>query len=117
MADKAKTDSKEIEDGATIITLDYPITLNGVVVNEIKMRRPKVRDMKKARRFGDDPSEQEVGLFSILTGHTAEDLDEMDAVDYGQLQETFRKMQTRSAPVVAADGATGATVQDAAVGD
>lgn len=76
--------------GATTITLAHPITTPAGQVTSITMRRAKVRDLRRMNDYGKDEAAQEIGLMAHLSGMTAEDFDELDAVDYRKLQETFR---------------------------
>jgi hypothetical protein len=76
--------------GTTIITLAHPITTPAGQVTSITMRRAKVRDLRRMADYGKDEAAQEIGLMAHLSGMTAEDFDELDAVDYRKLQETFR---------------------------
>ena len=76
--------------GTTTITLAYPITTPAGQVTSITMRRAKVRDLRRMNDYGKDEAAQEIGLMAHLSGMTAEDFDELDAVDYRKLQETFR---------------------------
>lgn len=99
------------------VRLQYPFTFAGREVEVLNMRRPKVKDLRLSSRYGEKADEQEIGLLSVLIGCTPEDLDEMDAADYGSLQETFRKMVKPTAEPVAIDGGIGGEVQDATVGD
>ena len=93
------------------IKLDYPFSIAGQAVTELTVRRPKVKDLRKASRYGETAAEQEVGLLSSLTGCTPEDLDEMDAADYGKLQSRFRDMVEPTATPDAHVGDVGAEVQ------
>ena len=72
------------------ITLEFPITTAAGQVKTITMRRAKVKDLRRMADFGKTDAEQEIGLMARLAGMTAEDFDELDAVDYRKLQETFR---------------------------
>ena len=76
--------------GTTTIPLAHPITTPAGQVTSITMRRAKVRDLRRMNDYGKDEAAQEIGLMAHLSGMTAEDFDELDAVDYRKLQETFR---------------------------
>ena len=54
----------------------------------IKMRKPKVRDMRMVADVDND-IEKEIKLISNLTNMTVEELDELDLVDYKKLQEAL----------------------------
>jgi predicted DNA-binding protein (UPF0251 family) len=54
----------------------------------IKMRKPKVRDMRMVADVEND-IEKEIKLISNLTNMTVEELDELDLVDYKKLQDAL----------------------------
>lgn len=75
------------------ISLDFPITTAaGAKVEAITMRRAKVKDLRRMGDYGKDDAAQEIGLMAHLSGMTAEDFDELDAVDYRKLQNSFRSL-------------------------
>lgn len=74
----------------TTITLDYPIEVHGAKISELRMRRPKVRDMRRASKSTTDAADQEVKLFADLCEMTPDDIDALDLADYGKLQEAFK---------------------------
>jgi len=73
------------------IKLDYPIDARGVVIREITLRRPKVRDELAAQAYKQE-AERELMYFSSLTELTREELEEMDMADWGKLQAAFEEM-------------------------
>lgn len=82
---------QECLDSHATITLKLPIKNGlGETVSTLKMRRAKVGDLRAVGHFKND-MEQELALFSRLTGLVPEDLDLLDQVDYKQIQDTFRK--------------------------
>ena len=75
------------------ITLKYPVkTATGATVEVITLRRAKVKDLRQMERFGKTDAEQELGLIAHLAGLVPEDLEEIDAVDYRALQDSFREL-------------------------
>jgi hypothetical protein len=72
------------------IKLTHPITSNGSTITEIRMRRPKVKDMRIARKGTEDSAEQEIRLFANLCEISPDDIDALDLSDYGKIQEVFR---------------------------
>jgi len=72
------------------IVLSHPITSNGATITEIRMRRPKVKDMRIARKGTEDSAEQEIRLFANLCEVSTDEIDALDLADYGKLQEVFR---------------------------
>ena len=83
--DNTKTQSVTIE-------LSAPIPLNGVTVNRLHLRRPKLKDIRTARLAGSDEEERELRLFALLSDCAPSDLEELDFADYRKLQETFQGM-------------------------
>lgn len=93
------------------LTLKHPFTTaSGKVISELTLRRPKVRDLKAAQNYGASEAAQEIGLLAIVTGLTAEDVEEMDLADYGQLQARFRALVGSDGGAVADAGAAGPVV-------
>lgn len=87
----SQTQTQTAQPAGTIsITLAHPITTPAGQVTSITMRRAKVRDLRRMGDYGKDDAAQEIGLIAHLSGMTAEDFDELDAVDYRKLQESFR---------------------------
>ncbi len=58
---------------------------NGKIV---KMRSPKVRDLKMVNHI-EDEIEKEENLIANLTGLSVDELDEMDLADYKKLQDAL----------------------------
>lgn len=79
--------------GKEIIKLEFPIKINGILTDQLTMRRPKLKDFRNTGQIaGKDAEEQEVRLFSTLTDCAIDDLGELDYADYGKLQDVFRGM-------------------------
>ena len=72
------------------ITLDYPVTVEGDEYSVLKMRRPKVRDMKAAEKASGSEAETETMLFANLCEVPPAVIDELDMHDYGKVQEQYR---------------------------
>ncbi len=53
---------------------------------------PEGKDMRAARRASDKPEEWDEPLMAAMTGLVAEDLAEMDLLDYQALQKRFQAM-------------------------
>jgi len=76
----------------TILALDFPIQDGqGNTITELKIRRPKVRDIRKMT--GKTDAEQSISLLSIVTGLVPEDLEELDIADFKRAAEVVEKMQ------------------------
>ncbi|MDI5418043.1 phage tail assembly protein, partial [Salmonella enterica subsp. enterica serovar Kentucky] len=64
-------------------TLQFPFTsAAGERIDVLQLRRLKVKDMRAARRASDKPEEWDEPLMAAMTGLVAEDLAEMDLLDY-----------------------------------
>lgn len=68
------------------IALDFPITVSGVEVKHLVMRRPKVRDeMAFAKSKGDD-ADKAINLMASLCEVAPDDLMELDSADFAKLE-------------------------------
>ena len=75
----------------TILKLEFPFPDGqGNTITELKIRRPKVRDIRKMT--GKTETEMAVSLLAIVTGLVPEDIDELDMADYAKLQTAFKEM-------------------------
>ncbi|TKC83827.1 phage tail assembly protein [Trinickia terrae] len=101
------------------VKLKYPVAFDGVVRDELVMRRPKVRDMRGASKQaqGDDEL-REIVLFAALAGVAPDDIEAMDMVDYDAMQRAYESFRSaRPAPHRDGEGAGPAAnegVRDAA---
>lgn len=68
------------------ITLDFPITVSGVEVSHLVMRRPKVRDMMAAQKVGGTDAEMGVALVANLCELTPDDVLELDSLDWDKCE-------------------------------
>ena len=75
-----------------IVALDFPIQDGeGKTITELKIRRPKVRDIRKMT--GKTETEMAVSLLAIVTGLVPEDIDELDIADFQAASKIVEKMQ------------------------
>ena len=72
-----------------VITLKHPVTLNGEVLKQLQLRRPKVKDML-IKAEGLSAEEREVQIVARLCGRNPEDLQELDYADWLTVQELLR---------------------------
>ncbi len=72
----------------TTITLKFPVTVAGNEYKTLDMRRCKVRDRRLAGKKA-TAEEQELALIANLCEVPPEVLDELDSVDYKQLQDVL----------------------------
>lgn len=72
------------------IKLDYPVTAEGRTIEEITLRRPKVRDMLAADKGAGGEAEKEIRMFANLAEVTPTIIEGLDLADYARLQETYK---------------------------
>ena len=68
------------------IKLQSPIKIEGVEINELSLRAPKVRDLLAISKGGGDDSEREIKLISNLSEIALEAIQELDLRDYMKIQ-------------------------------
>lgn len=71
------------------VKLQYPVTLDGNVHDELTLRRPKVRDLMVAEKQKND-AEREMTLLSNLCEVSPELIQNLDLKDYAQLQKAYQ---------------------------
>lgn len=72
------------------IEIKHPISVDGVKVKSLKLRRPKVRDMLSVESAQISDAEKEINLFANLCEVTPEALMELDMSDYAKLQKAYQ---------------------------
>lgn len=72
------------------ITLNNPITVDGISVSELTIRRPKVRDYLAIERINGSDLNKEVTLTANLTSVAKEAIEELDIADYVKMQEVLK---------------------------
>ncbi len=72
------------------IKLDYPIAAEGRTIDEITLRRPKVRDMLAADGLAGSEAEKEIRMFANLAEMTPATIEALDLADYQALQEAYK---------------------------
>ena len=78
----------ETEHGGTL-ELAHPVAHEGTEHARLVMRRPKVREEKRARKGTNDVHEQECRLFAALCDVPRPVIDALDMADYEQLREGY----------------------------
>ncbi|WP_353287153.1 phage tail assembly protein [Wolbachia endosymbiont (group B) of Gerris lacustris] len=68
------------------IKLTEPIKIDGILVSEITLRRPKVRDRLAVERMGNSDAGKEVALIANLASISREAVEELDLADYSKIQ-------------------------------
>ncbi|MBR9983024.1 MULTISPECIES: phage tail assembly protein [unclassified Wolbachia] len=72
------------------IKLTEPIKIDGTLVSELTLRRPKVRDRLAVERMGNSDAEKEVALIANLASISREAVEELDLADYSKIQEVLQ---------------------------
>ncbi|MGR6871250.1 phage tail assembly protein [Pseudomonas sp. HK3] len=73
------------------IPLDFAINNEaGHAINELSMRRPKVRDMITADKSAASEGEKEIAMFANLCEVTPDQIQDLDMKDYGKLQDAYQ---------------------------
>ncbi len=73
-----------------VIDLQYSVSIANVPVKQLKMRRPKVRDILASEKIaGKDESEQERILFANLLEQPIDVLLDLDMIDYRKVQKAY----------------------------
>jgi len=88
---------KNLHPNTAKIDLDFPITVSGVEVSHLIMRRPKVRDDLAASKSGGSDEDKAVFLVANLCEVAPEDLMDVDAADWSKLErqvQTFRQARS-----------------------
>lgn len=68
------------------VTLEYPFTFDGAEVTELHLRRPKMRDMKRAQKHKDE-LEKTVAMIADLAEVSPKLIDELDTADFTELSK------------------------------
>ncbi|MBB65750.1 MAG: hypothetical protein CMO81_11885 [Waddliaceae bacterium] len=82
----------------TTITLTEKITVDNKDIQEITLRRPKVRDRLAVERMGQSDAEKEVALIANLADLPKETIEELDLADYNKIQEVLQDFLLASVP-------------------
>ena len=73
------------------IKLEFPITSGAQLIQEITLRRPKVKDTLAVQKMGGNQAEQEIRLVANLATLTPAEIEELDAADYARVQEVLAR--------------------------
>jgi hypothetical protein len=72
------------------IKLTETIKIDGVVISELTLRRPKVRDRLAVERLGNSDAEKEVALIANLADIPKDAVEDLDLADYAKIQEVLQ---------------------------
>jgi hypothetical protein len=79
------------------IILAHPISYNGILLKEISLRRPKVRDRLVVDRMTASDAEKEILLIANLAEISREAIEEIDLADYSKIQKVLQSFLLASA--------------------
>lgn len=88
---------KTLHPNTAKIDLDFPITVSGVEVSHLVMRRPKVRDMMAAQKSGGSEAEMGMTLVANLCEIAPDDVLELDSIDWEKCEtqvQAFREAKS-----------------------
>lgn len=69
-----------------MVRLNQPVMVDGETLQEISLRRPKVRDRLAVERMGHSDAEKEVALIANLAELPPSTIEELDLADYAKVQ-------------------------------
>ena len=72
------------------VKLNYAITVDGVQVDKLSLRRPKVRDMLGVETSHSNDAQKEIHLFAHLCEVSPDCLMDLDMADYSKLQTVYQ---------------------------
>ena len=72
-----------------VIKLIEPITVNGTTYENLRIRRPKVRDRLAVERMKKSEAEKEIFMIANLAEVEPEVIEELDLADYAKIQGVF----------------------------
>jgi hypothetical protein len=91
------SDSKDFDRRETVpIPLEFPVTLDGQVIDSLTMRRPKGRDSIKASKMKGGEFEKGLALMADLVGLPIEHFVELDEVDIEAIQTQYTRFKPAS---------------------
>ncbi len=76
------------------IKLEFPIQLADRLLEEVTMRRPTMLDLRKHPVSGPGDIGGEMKQLGALCDLRVEEMDLMDAADYGRLQDIYIRFRT-----------------------
>lgn len=82
---------------SAVINLLYPAEVDGQTINKLTMRRPKMADLTVVRHIKQQDL-QEKALFANLCEITPATIEELDILDYHQLQDVYTDFLSPQSP-------------------
>lgn len=83
---------------ATTLKLNYPIEYQGATISELKVRRPKGRDMRFLPSGDNVSVEGMFPFFALLSGVDEQVIDEIDAADLNALGQLVNDFLSQNKP-------------------
>jgi hypothetical protein len=78
------------------ITLNFPVQLADRLLTEVTMRRPVMKDLRLNTIKNGEDLNGEMKLIGALCGLRMEEIELMDAADYGRLTDLFVRFRAAS---------------------
>lgn len=72
------------------VVLAHAISIDGVQIKSLRLRRPKVRDMLSVEKNAQSDAEKEINLFANLCEVPPDSLLDLDMADYAKLQKAYQ---------------------------
>lgn len=83
----------KVTDHGMTVSLKYPSTVNGIVVDKLSVRSPSIKDARIAKELGGgDHAKEEIQLFANLAEAHADDIEALKERDYRRLQESYFRL-------------------------
>lgn len=70
------------DDGSAVVSLYYPLKSGTERIAELKIRRPKTKDLKKMDESKSSDLGKGAGLLAALCGRAQSEIEDMDAADF-----------------------------------
>ncbi|MXY16385.1 MAG: phage tail assembly protein [Acidobacteria bacterium] len=77
------------EETHVTVRLEHPVTVEKVEYSELKLRYPRVRDIRDARKGNPSTDEMNIRLFSNLAEVEPAVIEELVLVDYNRVDEAL----------------------------
>lgn len=71
------------------IPLQFPINVDGLELNSVTMRRPKLRDTLDAKKVKGDDMNQGIAMIASLCDLAPEHIAELDELDFESVQKQY----------------------------
>lgn len=75
--------------GSLLVTLKGGVKVDGLVVKEVTMREPMLRDQLQAAKAEKAPEDREIYVVALLIGHAPSDVETLSANDWARLQTAY----------------------------